>query len=54
MNKYYYCVNTFQNDKPVQIDGYVFAESEEGAIQALIDEEVINPSSYEFLELEIY
>lgn len=53
MNKYYYCVNTFQNDEPVQIDGYVFAESEEEAVRKLIDDDVVDSHRYEFLELNV-
>ena len=52
MNKYHYCVNTFnKTDQPVQLEGHIEAESEEGAIQSLIDNGVICPRSYEFLEL---
>ena len=51
MNKYYYCVNTFNNDNPVQLDGYVKAESEEDAIQKLVDDGIIWPYGYEFLDL---
>lgn len=51
-SKYYYCVNTVnKNESPVQLEGYVEAESEEEAIQNLIDKGVICPRSYEFLEL---
>lgn len=53
MNKYYYCVNTFQNNKPVQKQGYIEAESEEDAIQKLIDEGIVSPRGYEFLELYV-
>ena len=51
MNKYYYCVNTFRNDEPVQLEGYVMADSERDAVQELINEEIVDPHSYEFLEL---
>ena len=53
MNKYYYYVNTFQNNKPVQKQGYIEAESEEDAIQKLIDEGIVSPRGYEFLELYV-
>ena len=50
--KYYYCVNTVdKGDNPVQLDGYIEAESEERAIKNLIDAGIICPRSYEFLEL---
>ena len=51
MDKYYYCVNTFRNDEPVQLEGFVFADSERDAVHELIDEEIIDSRSYEFLEL---
>lgn len=51
MNKYYYCVNTFKNGEPVQIDGFIFADSANDAIQNLVDDEVIDSNGYEFLEL---
>ena len=50
---YYYCVNTFKNDEPVQLDGYVNAENKEKAIQKLIDNGVIDSHGYEFLELYV-
>lgn len=53
MNKFYYCVNTFRNGEPVQLEGYVMADSEKDAIQELVDEEIIDLRSYEFLELEV-
>ena len=50
--KFYYCVNTVsKNDNPVQLNGYVEAVNEDAAIQKLIDDGVICPRSYEFLEL---
>ena len=51
MSKYYYCVNTFKSDTPVQIEGFVKADSEEAAISKLIQEGVIDLRSYEFLDL---
>lgn len=47
----YYCVNTFRNEKPIQLDGYVIADNEKEAIQNLINEGFIDPCRYEFLEL---
>ena len=51
MNTYSYCVNTFKEDKPVQLSGFIDADSEEDAIKNLIDSGMIDPLSYEFLEL---
>ena len=51
MNEYYYCVNTFKNGEPVQIDGCVYAENANDAIQKLIDNGTIDSGGYEFLEL---
>ncbi len=51
INKYYYFVNTFKNDKPVQVEGYIDALSEEEAIQKLIDDRVVCSRGYEFLDL---
>lgn len=52
MKIYHYCVNTFdKNDNPVQLEGGIAAHSEEDAIKRLIDNGIICPSSYEFLEL---
>lgn len=52
MSKYHYCVNTIsKNDRPVQLEGDIEAESEENAIQKLIDKGVVCGRSYEFLEL---
>ena len=50
---YYYCVNTFKNGEPVQLDGHIDAESEEDAIQKLIENGTVNSRGYEFLELEV-
>ena len=52
MNKYHYCVNTFKNEEPVQLYGNINAESEEDAIQKLIDNGIVCPNGYEFLELK--
>lgn len=51
MNKYYYCVNTFKNNEPIQLHGYIEAKSENDAIQKLIDNVSVYPRGYEFLEL---
>lgn len=51
--KYYYCVNTFKDGEPVQLDGYTDAESEEDAIQKLIGNGTVDSHGYEFLELEV-
>lgn len=52
MNKYSYCVNTFnKDDVPVQLDGIIEAENANDAIQKLIDNNIISSNSYEFLEL---
>lgn len=53
MNEYRYCVNTFSNGKPVQISGYVEAESEDYAILKLIDDGTVYRRGYEFLELAL-
>lgn len=50
--RYYYCVNTFDNnDNPVQRDGFVEAISEEDVIKKLIINGTVCENSYEFLEL---
>lgn len=50
--KWHYCVNTVsKNDKPVQREGDIYAESEEDAIKTLISAGIVNSRSYEFLEL---
>ena len=51
MNTYSYCVNTFKEDEPVQLSGFIDADNEEDAIQKLIVNGTIDPKSYEFLEL---
>lgn len=54
INKYKYCVNTFNKDGyPAQYSGYVYGESEEDAIQELVKEGVVCERGYEFLELRI-
>lgn len=54
INMYHYCVNTFdKRNRPVQLSGYVYGESEENAIQELIRVGVVNSRGYEFLELQI-
>lgn len=54
INKYKYCVNTFNKDGcSVQYSGYVYGESEEDAIQGLIREGVVYERGYEFLELRV-
>ena len=52
MGKYYYCVNTFKNDEPVQLEGYVDAETELDAVRKLIKYGDVDPYGYEFLRLE--
>jgi hypothetical protein len=52
MNKYSYCVNTFnKDDVSVQLSGIIEANNANEAIQNLIDKNIINSHSYEFLEL---
>ena len=51
MDKYYYCANTFQSNEPIQVEGYVDAENEQDVIQFLIRNGVLDPRSFEFLEL---
>lgn len=51
VNKYYYCVNTFKDEKPIQRCGYVYAEDEERAILALIQDNIMCSRRYEFLDL---
>lgn len=52
MNKYEYCVNTFDKDgSPVQLLGDIEAENANEAIQKLIDNGIIDSRGYEFLEL---
>lgn len=52
MNKYSYCVNTFnKDDVPVQLSGIIEANNANDAIQKLIDYNIISSRSYEFLEL---
>lgn len=52
MNKYYYCVNTFDKDmNSIQLMDCIEAESKEDAIQKLIDNDTIDSRAYEFLEL---
>lgn len=53
MNKYYYFANTWKDDEPIQVEGVVEASSEEGAIQKLIDDGVVDCSGYEFLDLYV-
>ena len=53
MNKYYYCVNTFKNDDPIQLEGYIDALSEEDAILKLIDNGIVYSHGYEFLDLYV-
>lgn len=53
MNKYCYCVNTFEGEelKAVQICGDICAETEEDAIRKLIENGTVDSGGYEFLEL---
>lgn len=53
MNKYSYCVNTFDKDgNVVQLSGKVESKNANEAIQKLIDDNIISSRGYEFLELE--
>lgn len=53
MNKYCYCVNTFEGEelKTVQICGDICAETEEDAVRKLIENGTVDSGGYEFLEL---
>lgn len=53
---YYYCVNTYYNEEPIQIYGYIMAKDEEDAVRKILMREAIEDGcNYEFLELrEIY
>ena len=51
MCKYYYLVNTFKDEEPIQVKGYIEAFGEEEAIQKLINNGVVYPYAYEFLDL---
>ena len=53
MKRYYYCVNTFKDNKPVQLNGYVESDSEENAIKKLIDDGIVYSRGYEFLDLYV-
>ena len=44
-------MNTFKDSEPVQLYGDIEAETEEDAIQRLIDNGTVYPRGYEFLEL---
>lgn len=46
---YYYCVNTFRDGKPLQVEGTVMADDETCAINKLIEEGVVYKDGYEFL-----
>lgn len=50
---YRYCVNTFRDEKPIQLSGDIEAEDANDAIQKLINDDIID-SRYEFLELKKY
>ena len=52
MKKYYYCVNTFIDNEPVQLDGHIDATSKEDVVQKLINDGVIDFRGYEFLKLD--
>lgn len=51
MNKYNYCINAFKNGVPIQISGSIEAENIKDIIRKLVDENKIDDSGYEFLEL---
>lgn len=58
MGKWAYVANTFQTTEkgglnPIQVSGFVFAESDEDAVQKLKDDGIIYPTGYEFLELKL-
>lgn len=53
MNKYYYFANTWKNDEPIQVEGYIEASSEEDVIQKLINDDVVDSRGYEFLDLYV-
>lgn len=46
---YYYCVNTFRDGRPLQVEGTVMADDEAEAIDKLIEEGVVYKDGYEFL-----
>lgn len=48
---YYYYVNTFKDNEPVQIEGHIEVSCKEAAIQKLIDKGIVDSRGYEFLEL---
>jgi hypothetical protein len=54
VNRYYYFVNTFDHSGyPIQVDGYVEADSELDAIQKVKDSGKIDIYGYEFLDLYV-
>ena len=53
MNKYYYFANTWKDDEPIQVEGYVEAPNEDAAIYKLIDDGVVDSRGYEFLDLYV-
>ena len=53
MYKYYYFANTWKDDEPIQVEGYVEASSEDAAIYKLIDDGIVDSRGYEFLDLYI-
>ena len=53
MYNYYYFANTWKDDEPIQIEGYVEAPSEDAAIQKLIDDGIVDSRGYEFLDLYV-
>lgn len=48
-----YTVNTFQNDKPVQVSGEIEAYSDWDAVSRLIESGIVDSNGYEFLELDM-
>lgn len=53
MKRYRYVVNTFQGSEPVQRYGQVCAVDEWGAVNRLIEDGIVDPRGYEFLELKV-
>lgn len=54
MKTYCYIVNTFNQEfEPIQLNGEIIANNIEDAISRLIENEIIYPKGYEFLELKV-
>jgi len=53
---WYYYVDTFRNDEtfePIFAEGEISAESAQEAVNKLVENGVIHPNGYEFLELYV-